>query len=87
MQGRILANRFRLERQLGKGGMGSVWLAEHLTLRSHVAVKLMDPSIADSQEGADRFRREAQAAASLRSAHVVQVLDYGVDEGMAFLVM
>jgi serine/threonine-protein kinase len=67
--------------------MGSVWLAEHLTLRSQVAVKLMDPSIAASPEGADRFRREAQAAASLRSAHVVQVLDYGVDEGMPFLVM
>jgi len=87
MQGKILANRFRLDQQLGKGGMGSVWIAEHLTLRSNVAVKLMDPSIATSQEGADRFRREAQAAASLRSAHVVQVLDYGVDEGMAFLVM
>jgi hypothetical protein len=87
MQGRILANRFRLEQQLGKGGMGSVWLAEHLTLRSNVAVKLMDPAIAASDEGADRFRREAQAAASLRSAHVVQVLDYGVDEGMPFLVM
>jgi hypothetical protein len=87
MQGKILANRFRLDEQLGKGGMGSVWIAEHLTLRSNVAVKLMDPAIAASQEGADRFRREAQAAASLRSAHVVQVLDYGVDEGMPFLVM
>ncbi len=87
MQGKILANRFRLEEQLGKGGMGSVWIAEHLTLRSKVAVKLMDPSIAASEEGADRFRREAQAAASLRSTHVVQVLDYGVDEGMPFLVM
>src|SRR5688572_879426 len=77
MQG-VLAGRYRLERQLGKGGMGSVWLAEHLALRSWVAVKLMDPAIAATAEGAERFRREAQAAASLRSAHVVQVLDYGV---------
>src|SRR5882724_6634066 len=83
----ILAGRYRLERQLGKGGMGSVWLAEHLTLRSWVAVKLMDPAIAATPEGAERFRREAQAAASLRSAHVVQVLDYGVDEATPYLVM
>jgi len=86
MQG-ILAGRYRLERQLGKGGMGSVWLAEHLTLNSWVAVKLMDPAIAATTEGAERFRREAQAAASLRSAHVVQVLDYGVHENTPFLVM
>ncbi len=86
MQG-ILAGRYRLDRQLGKGGMGSVWLAEHLTLNSWVAVKLMDPSIAATTEGAERFKREAQAAASLRSAHVVQVLDYGVHENTPFLVM
>jgi eukaryotic-like serine/threonine-protein kinase len=86
MQG-VLAGRYRLERQLGKGGMGSVWLAEHLTLRSWVAVKLMDPAIAATPEGAERFRREAQAAASLRSAHVVQVLDYGVHEQTPYLVM
>jgi serine/threonine-protein kinase len=83
----VLAGRYRLERQLGKGGMGSVWLAEHLALRSWVAVKLMDPAIAATPEGAERFRREAQAAASLRSAHVVQVLDYGLHESTPFLVM
>jgi serine/threonine-protein kinase len=87
MQGRVLAGRYRLESQLGIGGMGSVWRAEHLTLHSAVAVKLMDPTIAATVGGADRFRREAQAAASLRSAHVVQVLDYGVDDGTPFLVM
>jgi len=67
--------------------MGSVWLAEHLALNSWVAVKLMDPAIAATVEGAERFKREAQAAASLRSAHVVQVLDYGVHESTPFLVM
>ena len=83
----VLADRYRLTRQLGKGGMGSVWLAEHLALNSWVAIKLMDPSIASTVEGAERFKREAQAAASLRSAHVVQVLDYGVHEDTPFLVM
>jgi serine/threonine-protein kinase len=87
LETKVLAQRYRLVRQLGKGGMGSVWLAEHLTLNSWVAVKLMDPSIAATVEGAERFKREAQAAASLRSAHVVQVLDYGVHEDTPFLVM
>ncbi|MEO6599511.1 MAG: serine/threonine-protein kinase [Polyangiaceae bacterium] len=87
LETKVLADRYRLSRQLGKGGMGSVWLAEHLALNSWVAVKLMDPSIASTAEGAERFKREAQAAASLRSAHVVQVLDYGVHEDTPFLVM
>lgn len=87
MQGRVLAGRYRLESQLGQGGMGSVWRAEHLALHAAVAVKLMDPAIAETPEGAERFRREAQAAASLRSTHVVQVLDYGVEEGTPYLVM
>lgn len=87
MQDRLLAGRYRLESQLGQGGMGSVWRAEHLTLHSAVAIKLMDPAIAATPEGAERFRREAQAAASLRSTHVVQVLDYGVEDGTPFLVM
>jgi len=87
LETQVLAGRYRLDRQLGKGGMGSVWLAEHLALNSWVAVKLMDPSIASTVEGAERFKREAQAAASLRSAHVVQVLDYGVHESTPFLVM
>jgi eukaryotic-like serine/threonine-protein kinase len=87
LETKVLADRYRLARQLGKGGMGSVWLAEHLALNSWVAVKLMDPAIASTVEGAERFKREAQAAASLRSAHVVQVLDYGVHEDTPFLVM
>src|SRR6478735_1461280 len=87
LETQVLAGRYRLDRQLGKGGMGSVWLAEHLALNSWVAVKLMDPSIAATVEGAERFKREAQAAASLRSAHVVQVLDYGVHDDTPFLVM
>lgn len=87
VQGLVLAGRYRLESQLGKGGMSSVWIAEHLALRSSVAVKLLDPALAASDEGVERFQREAQAAASLRSAHVVQVLDYGVDDSRPFLVM
>ena len=85
--GRVIAGRYRLAAQLGQGGMGSVWRADHLTLRSPVAVKLIDPEIANRAEILDRFQREAQAAATLRSPHVVQILDYGVDEGVPYIVM
>lgn len=64
-----------------------MWRAEHLTLRSPVAIKVMDASIAATKEGSARFLREAQAAASLRSTHVVQIFDYGVDEGVPYIVM
>ncbi len=83
----VLSAKYRLERELGRGGMGSVWLAQHLTLRSPVAIKLIDAAIANSPEALSRFLREAQAAASLRSPHVVQILDHGVDEGVPFIVM
>ncbi len=73
--------------ELGRGGMGSVWVAEHLTLRSKVAVKLIDPSLATSADAVRRFEREARAAATLRSPHVVQVLDFGVDAGSPYIAM
>jgi serine/threonine-protein kinase len=67
--------------------MGSVWRAEHIELRTPAAIKLIDPAIGESAEALARFKREAQAAASLRSANVVQILDYGVDEGVPYIAM
>ncbi len=84
---RILAARYRLIGKLVEGGMGAVWRAEHLTLRTHVAIKLIDQAIADSPEALSRFEREAQAAAELRSTHIVQILDYGVDDGTPYIAM
>ena len=75
----VLAGKYRLVHLLGKGGMGSVWLAHHLTLQSPVAIKLIDPQIASNPEALARFMREARAAAALRSPHVVQILDHGID--------
>jgi serine/threonine protein kinase len=83
----VIAGKFRLIRQLGRGGMGSVWAADHLALNSHVAVKIIDPAIASSTEALQRFLREAQAAAALRSPHVVQTFDYGVENGVPFIAM
>jgi serine/threonine protein kinase len=67
--------------------MGSVWAAEHLILNSQVAVKIIDSAIAQNQEALGRFLREAQAAAQLRSPHVVQTLDYGIEDSVPFIAM
>jgi serine/threonine protein kinase len=86
-EGHVIANKFKLIRQLGRGGMGSVWAADHLALNSRVAIKIIDPAIATSPDALARFLREAQSAAALRSPHVVQTLDYGVDDGVPFIAM
>ena len=85
--GTVIAEKYRLESKLGQGGMGTVWRAHHLALRSPVAIKLMDAAIAANPEALARFMREAQAAAALRSAHVVQTFDYGADGSAPYIVM
>jgi len=67
--------------------MGSVWRAEHVELGTPAAVKLVDEEIVRSPEALARFKREAQAAASLRSVNVVQILDYGLDGETPFIAM
>jgi serine/threonine protein kinase len=84
---RILAGRYRLEVRLGQGGMGSIWRAEHLVLQAPVAVKLIDRDAVPDEDTLSRFMREAKAAASLRSPHVVQIIDYGVEGPLPFMVM
>ncbi len=64
-----------------------MWRAQHLSLGSEVAIKLIDPTVAGNTDIRTRFMREAQAAAQLRSPHVVQVLDYGVEEEVPFIAM
>jgi serine/threonine-protein kinase len=85
--GRVLAGRYQLQSPLGEGGMGTIWRALHLVLQAPVAVKLMDPEIAGDADTISRFMREAQAAATLRSPHVVQIIDYGMDGLVPFMVM
>jgi serine/threonine-protein kinase len=85
--GRVLAGRFKLEDKLGEGGFGTIWRAEHVVLCAPVAVKIIDKDVSKDEEARARFMREARAAATLRSPHVVQILDYGVDEGLPFIAM
>ncbi|MEJ7730467.1 MAG: protein kinase [Polyangiaceae bacterium] len=85
--GRILEGKYRLEQLLGRGGMGSVWRARHLALGQSVAVKLLERRHPDSDEARARFEREARVIARLRTPHVAQVHDQGVDEGTPYMVM
>ena len=83
----VVAGRFRLERMIGRGGMGSVWQANHLGLDIPCAVKFIEGEYSRMAEAQTRFEREAKAAAQLRSPHVVQILDHGVCEGTPYIAM
>jgi serine/threonine-protein kinase len=82
---------YRLLERLGQGGMGEVWRARHRLLARPAAIKLIRPSAAPSiigSEAASRFEREAQAIASLRSPHTVDLFDFGIaDDGTFYYVM
>ncbi|WP_437594308.1 protein kinase domain-containing protein [Sorangium sp. So ce1000] len=86
-EGSVIAGRYRLDRVLARGGMGSIWVARHLQLDAAVAVKLMAPEYAASSTARARFEREARAAAQLKNPNVVHVHDYGIEDDTPFLVM
>jgi serine/threonine-protein kinase len=87
VNGLVLAGKYRLERPLARGGMGSVWVATHLGLDLPVAIKFMDVGMASLDEARVRFEREAKLSARIRSPHVVEVLDYGTDLGRPYIAM
>jgi tRNA A-37 threonylcarbamoyl transferase component Bud32 len=85
---RLLTSRYRLERRLGRGGMGTVYKATDTSLERSVAVKLIREDLLTSNEAAERFRREAKAAAAFAHPNLVTVHDFGVDsDTRVFLVM
>jgi eukaryotic-like serine/threonine-protein kinase len=82
-----LGERYRLIRHIASGGMGTVWEAEDTVLHRRVAVKLLSEALASEPRFADRFRREALAAAGLSHPSVASVYDYGENGGPPFIVM
>ena len=89
--GQVLDEKYRLERLLGQGGMGAVFLATHLGTDRYVALKLIAPQFMQNQEFVERFKREARAAGRLRHPNVVDVTDFGFSgnepDRVAYLVM
>ncbi len=83
----IVAGKYRLERHLARGGMGAVWRARHLELDVNVALKFLRSDTVQDDRADARFRREAQAAAQLKSPHVVHIYDFGSHDGNSYLAM
>jgi serine/threonine-protein kinase len=84
--GTLLNERFRLEEQVGSGGMSTVYRAFDGTLERWVAIKLMHADISEEPDQLERFRREARNAARLSHPHVVTVIDAGEDDGHPYIV-
>jgi serine/threonine protein kinase len=88
LSGTVVADKYRVERLLGQGGMGSVWAGRHVTLGQLVAIKFVHPKLVGSAEARRRFDNEAKAAARIKSRHAVSVYDHGVSEnGQPYIVM
>jgi serine/threonine protein kinase len=89
--GEVLDAKYRIEKLLGQGGMGAVYLATHLGTERPVALKIIAPEFMRNDEFIERFKREAKAAGRLRHPNVVDVTDFGFahrgDERLAYLVM
>ena len=86
MIGTLVNDRFRLEEQIGSGGMSTVYRAYDPTLERWVAIKLMHRDISTDPDQLERFRREARAVARLSHPHVVTVIDAGEDDGNPYIV-
>jgi hypothetical protein len=85
-EGRRLGG-YTIVRSLGRGGMGTVYEAQHPRLAKRVALKAMQGSLAGDPVAEQRFLREAQAIARITHPHVVEVFDVGIDDGCPFIVM
>src|SRR5512144_1913164 len=84
----IVAGRFRIEGEIGTGGMGTVYRATHLGLDRTVAVKIIKSEFAADRDVADRFLREARTMAKLRHPHAAMIFDAGsLPDGRHFIIM
>ena len=85
--GRTIADRYHIQELLGVGGMGRVYVAEHVALGRKSAVKVINPSLANSAEAISRFNREAANASRINHPNVAQIYDFGESDGVLYLAM
>ena len=83
----ILGRRYVLERQLGRGSNGNVWLARDQLLAKSVALKALDPELAKNRDTVRRFLREVALAHAVTHPHVVRIYDTGEEDGLPFFTM
>ena len=85
--GRVIADRYLVLARLGEGGMGRVYLCEHVKMNRQCAIKVMNPSLVNDSESSARFAREASSAARILHQNVAAVFDYGEADKIVYLVM
>jgi len=85
--GRVIAERYLVLARIGEGGMGRVYLAEHVKMTRQCAIKVMNPSLVTDTESLQRFAREASNAARILHPNVAAVFDYGEADKIVYLVM
>lgn len=85
--GRVIAERYRILSLLGRGGMGVVYLVEHVHIGKRMAMKLLHGELARNRDTIQRFQREAKAVSKLTHPNTVQVFDFGNSQGLMYLVM
>ncbi len=85
--GRTIADRYRIDQMIGRGGMGVVYRVEHVRIGKMMAMKLLHGELARDKDVVKRFRREADAVSKLDHQNTVQVFDFGRSEGLMYLVM
>jgi serine/threonine-protein kinase len=87
LAGTVLEGKYELVEELGRGSMGTVYLANDIALKRKVAVKFLLPEMISAPESADRFRREAVAMAAIRDQNVAQIYTYGEQSKRPYFVM
>ena len=86
-EGVVIDNRFRLVRLLAEGGMGSLWIADHVTLGSRCALKFIEGSALGDERARARFEMEARTAAKVSGPHVVAIIERGTFAGTPYIAM
>src|ERR1044071_7508199 len=91
LSGQVLDEKYRIEKEIGRGAMGRVYLAKHLGTDRPVAIKVITPQLMNNEMSIERFKREAKLAGRLRHPNVVNVTDFGFTNSggtkLAYLVM
>src|ERR1700756_1350560 len=86
--GQVLADRYRIVRLLGEGGMGQVYEAQHVNINKRFAIKLLRPEIVSNAEAVQRFRQEAWSASSIGHENIIEIEDFAtLPSGAVYLAM